>query len=287
MDKKRLDDSWKGWLRENLDRQCDPEELLGVLIGNEFSIESIRENMGDKFPASSVYLGAAGYVRAASSSHGAVANPPLLRGPLAARLCRLGGNGVQLYVLDDFLPGPECDAVAEIVNRSLRPSTVTLDSGDRYFRTSSTSDLSVLGSSVVAALDEKIARTLGVRTPYSEGIQGQRYEVGQEFKPHTDFFEPGTDEYRQHASAAGNRTWTFMVYLNDGIEGGGTRFPLIGYTVEPRKGRAVIWNNLQADGSPNRDTLHAGLPVTRGHKVIITKWFRQKGAGPVVYDKPG
>jgi prolyl 4-hydroxylase len=285
VDKKRLDDSWKGWLRENLDRQCDPEELLSVLIGNEFSIESIRENMGDKFPASSVYLSAVGYVRAASPTHDAVANPPLLRGPLAARLCRLGGSRVQLYVLDDFLPGPECDAVAEIVNRSLRPSTVTLDSGDRYFRTSSTSDLSVLGSSVVAALDEKIARTLGVRTAYSEGIQGQRYEVSQEFKPHTDFFEPGTDEYRQHASAAGNRTWTFMVYLNDGIEGGGTRFPLIGYTVEPRKGRAVIWNNLQADGSPNRDTLHAGLPVTRGHKVIITKWFREKGSGPLLYSQ--
>ena len=283
MDKKKLDDSWKGWLRENLDRQCDPEELLGVLIGNGFSIESIRENMGEKFPASSVYLSAVGDVRTPGAGHGAQADVPLLKGPLAGRLCRLGGSRAQLYVLDDFLPGSECDAVAEIVNRSLRPSTVTLDNGDRYFRTSRTSDLSVLGSSVVAALDETIARTLGVRTAYSEGIQGQRYEVGQQFKPHTDFFEPDTDEYQQHASAAGNRTWTFMVYLNDVIEGGGTRFPLIGYTVEPRKGRAVIWNNLQADGSPNRDTLHAGLPVTRGHKVIITKWFREKGSGPLLY----
>jgi prolyl 4-hydroxylase len=47
---------------------------------------------------------------------------------------------------------------------------------------------------------------------------------------------------------------------------------------------AVFWNNLHSDGSSNRDTLHCGLPVEAGHKIIITKWFREKGASPMFYD---
>jgi prolyl 4-hydroxylase len=75
-----------------------------------------------------------------------------------------------------------------------------------------------------------------------------------------------------------------MVYLNDGMEGGGTRFFSIDRAFQPKKGQAVIWNNLHADGSPNHDTLHSGEPVTAGHKIIITKWFRENGAGPMFFE---
>ena len=30
--------------------------------------------------------------------------------------------------------------------------------------------------------------------------------------------------------------------------------------------------------------VYSGEPVTRGHKVIITKWFRVLGDGPVHFD---
>ena len=189
---------------------------------------------------------------------------------------------LQLYTLDDFMTDRQCDDVVALIGEQLRPSTVTLASADRYFRTSSTCDLSLIPSEVVAALDERISETLGIRLAYSEGIQAQRYNVGQEFKAHTDFFEPGTDEYQEHAAERGNRTWTFMVYLNEGMEGGGTRFAVIGKTFQPRKGQALIWNNLYLDGTPNYDTLHSGMPVARGHKIIITKWFRERGHGAYV-----
>jgi len=76
--------------------------------------------------------------------------------------------------------------------------------------------------------------------------QGQYYELTQEFKPHTDYFEPYELE-RNSTPTLGQRTWTFMVYLN----------------------------NLKADGTPNYDTLHHGVPVKAGYKAIITKWFRR------------
>ena len=38
------------------------------------------------------------------------------------------------------------------------------------------------------------------------------------------------------------------------------------------------------DGTPNAATLHSGEPVTSGHKIIITKWFRELGSGPMFYE---
>jgi prolyl 4-hydroxylase len=122
---------------------------------------------------------------------------------------------------------------------------------------------------------------MGFQAAYSEGIQAQRYEVGQEFKPHHDWFPPGSVLYQRLAGLRGNRTWTFMVYLNEEMEGGATRFTEIGYAARPRTGMALLWNHLYPDGTPNPDTKHCGEPVTAGHKLIITKWFRAMGDGPV------
>ena len=90
--------------------------------------------------------------------------------------------------------------------------------------------------------------------------------------------------YQRYAGVRGNRTWTFMVYLNEGMEGGATHFDAIDYAVQPKLGMTVIWNNLKADGTPNENTRHAGEPVTKGHKVIITKWFRVFGDGPLFFE---
>jgi len=78
-----------------------------------------------------------------------------------------------------------------------------------------------------------------------------------------------------NASVQGNRTWTFMVYLNHVMEGGGTKFFAIDKVIQPKVGMAVVWNSLYPDGVVNPDTLHAGLPILQGQKYVITKWFRE------------
>jgi prolyl 4-hydroxylase len=199
------------------------------------------------------------------------------------KLTKVDTDLVQLYTLDDCLSPRECDDIVAVIDQHLRPSTLTTIEKDASFRTSRTCDLSLLRNPTVAAIDERIARTLGVRLAYAEGMQAQRYDIGQQFKAHTDYFEPNTPEYAVHGSNRGNRTWTFMVYLNEGMMGGGTKFLAINKTFLPKKGRAVIWNNLYEDGTPNPDTLHSGEPVIMGHKIIVTQWFREKGAGPMFY----
>jgi len=271
---KRLDDSWQGWLKENLTRGCNREELVQILLQNAF------EHMGAEFPAECATVLRALGEAPRPIDHAAIASPRLTRSGVE----RYPSPALQLYTLPNFLDDRACDELVTLIDRHLRKSTVTIASGDDRYRTSRTADLSLFAYPAVGALDAKIAHTLGISARYSEGIQAQRYDVGEEFKRHTDYFEPGTDEYRKHAQQPGNRTWTFMVYLNHVAAGGGTRFFAIDHDFQPQKGMAVVWNSLHPDGTVNPATMHAGLPVEAGTKIIITKWFRERGDGPLLLD---
>lgn len=281
---RQLDESWRGWLRENIERGCDTYDLYDRLVKRGFAVSAIREEMGEHFPENAE----SPVNDETDTDFDAFARPRITRPDNGLNALQVITDKLQLYVLDDFLNDAECDRITEVINRHLRPSTVTRENEDKAYRTSTTSDLALLTEpkekKIVKAMDDKIARTLGIALPYSEGIQAQRYDIGQEFKKHTDFFAPNTPEYAQYADKRGQRTWTFMVYLNDVPAGGGTRFFAIDKVFMPQKGRAVIWNNLHPDGTVNHNTLHAGLPVEDGHKIIITKWFRVNGRGPVFYD---
>jgi prolyl 4-hydroxylase len=274
MSKRILDPSWTKWLDENLRRNCPAEELLGILLQHDFTVDSIKCAMGERFPGSSPLLGR----DATQIDYVALAALSITGGR------QFPSDRLQLFVIDEFLSPEICDAVVAISDRHLRPSTVTTGNRDPGYRTSSTCDLGLVPEPLVKQVDERIARAMGIRPTYSEGIQAQRYEVGQQFKAHTDFFSPGTEEYSAYAAKnGGNRTWTFMVYLANVERGGGTRFFSIDHTFLPKKGQAVVWNNLNSDGTVNPATVHAGLPVEAGRKIVITKWFREIGSGPMFY----
>lgn len=271
-DSKTLDDSWKNWTKENLDRKCDPFEVHCILLQHGFDPASIRQAMGPAYPNDNI-------------DHAAFAAPRITRPDNGLNARKFDTDKLQLYVVEDCLTPQDCAGLLDIINENLRDSTITNENEtDKAYRTSKTCDLGLMDNAFVREIDEKIARTLGINLSYSEAIQGQRYEVGQEFKQHTDYFEPGTQEYMEHAIKQGNRTWTFMIYLNEVPKGGGTRFFGINQTFYPKPGRALVWNNLLANGAPNPHTMHSGEPVEEGHKVIITKWFRERGIGPIFYE---
>lgn len=185
---------------------------------------------------------------------------------------------IELFQLAGFLPPDLCSALVNLVEADRRPSTLADHDGDRYFRTSETCDLSPDEPAVqqVEALLEKIS---GIDPAYGEPLQGQRYAVGQEFKPHTDYFTPGGPDWERYCAVAGQRTWTFMIYINEPDAGGGTRFKALKKTFQPETGKLLCWNNRRPDGSVNPTTLHHGMKVRKGLKYVLTKWYREKEWG--------
>jgi prolyl 4-hydroxylase len=196
----------------------------------------------------------------------------------SAGVQRVPTRELELFIVRHFLDEETCAALIERIDEKRRPSEIADDLGISNFRTSETCDLDGRDP-VVAAVDEKIGELLGLPPGAGEPLQGQRYAPGQEFKPHTDTFEPGGYDFYVHTADAGQRTWTAMIYLNQPEDGGATRFKTIGKTIQPETGKLLAWNNLLPDGRPNPATLHQGMKVRRGTKYVLTKWFRQSAQG--------
>jgi prolyl 4-hydroxylase len=182
---------------------------------------------------------------------------------------------LDLFIVRGFLDPESCAALIERIDSRRRPSEIADDIGVANFRTSETCDLD-WRDPLVAGVDRRIAELLELDLSASEPLQGQRYSPGQEFKPHTDTFEPGGYDYYVHTAETGQRTWTAMVYLNQPEDGGATRFKAIRKTIQPETGKLLAWHNLGPEGQPNPATLHQGMKVRRGTKYIITKWFRER-----------
>lgn len=194
------------------------------------------------------------------------------------RMQRVPTRTLELFVLRDFLNADECAALIQRIDANRVPSTIADANGDLAFRTSETCHFDH-ADAAVDALDARLAALSGIDPAHGEPLQGQRYDVGQEFKAHTDYFEPGGGDYDRYCSVSGQRTWTFMIYLNAVEAGGGTRFRKIDKIVQPEAGKLLAWNNRRADTTPNPDTLHHGMKVRAGTKYIVTRWYREKAWG--------
>ena len=88
--------------------------------------------------------------------------------------------------------------------------------------------------------------------------------------PAIQHYRPGGGFKMPHFERAGyattTRMLTWMTYLNDVKEGGGTHFVYQNHTFEARKGRTLIW--------PSDFThTHVGVVAPAEHKYIITGWM--------------
>ena len=202
---------------------------------------------------------------------GAHAAKRLAKYPGVKRLARWAA---EVFVMEDFLDADTCARLRPMILAGCQPSTVVGQTVEG-FRTSRSCNLDA-DDPFVAHVDGMIAGLLDLPVANSETIQGQVYAVGQQFKPHPDFFHVDQDSWDIFRRTGGQRTWTAMVCLNEPEGGGETFFPHLDIRVKPKTGLLLVWNNMSRDGSPNAWTFHEGCPVLAGEKFIITKWFREE-----------
>jgi prolyl 4-hydroxylase len=206
---------------------------------------------------------------------GVAIDPTAARLGSAAGVLRVPNPRLELFILREFLGADACQMLCALIDANRRPSTLADDQGVARFRTSETCDLDP-DHPLVAEVRSRLAGLTGIPLAHAEPLQGQRYAPGQEFRPHTDTFNPGGADYFIHCAEAGQRSWTTMIYLNEPEDGGATRFKAIGKTVRPEAGKLLAWNNLLPDGTPNEATLHQGMKVRQGTKYILTQWYRER-----------
>ncbi len=184
-----------------------------------------------------------------------------------------------ITIINDFLTQEECQAVINDADSKLQTSRVVNPEDGSFIehtaRTSTSTSYQRGQTAIVKKIEARIANLLNWPVEHGEGLQVLRYEDGGEYRPHFDFFDPAKQSSSVVTARGGQRLGTFLMYLSDVEDGGSTRFPNLGFEVHPKIGTALYFANTDLMGDIDPQTLHAGLPVTKGVKYLATKWLRQ------------
>ncbi len=164
------------------------------------------------------------------------------------------------FTVDGILSPAECAALIERIEAA-RPALAPITTARGFVVDTETRNNSRVifdDPELAALLYERVAPhvpadAMGMRAvSANERLRCYKYEVGQWFKPHYDgAFQRSRTE---------RSLYTYMVYLNDDFEGGETAFLDLQVAVQPKPGRALLFQH---------HLLHEGCEVRRGIKYAV------------------
>lgn len=174
--------------------------------------------------------------------------------------------GYYVFEIENFMPAARCDAlIAHAEAVGFDEATINTSAGHVFNKDVRNNDRVISDDPTLATELWELARP---HTPLkfknrqvvglNERLRFYRYDPGQKFDWHQDGY---------YERDNGDRSlFTFMVYLNDGYEGGGTSFVdpygrlFDPFTVVPKKGAALFfYHHLD----------HRGDEVTAGRKYVL------------------
>lgn len=187
-----------------------------------------------------------------------------------------------IAVFDDVLDADECAYLVTLSRPHLKHSDVIDPESSKNgmvsdIRTSSGAYLPVEIVDIVARhIELKIVQAVGEDLERSEPMSILRYEPGEYYRPHYDYFDPKLKVSDELLQDGGQRTASAVTYLSVPTKGGGTSFPQLGLAIPPSPGATLWFRNCDAHGAIEPRSLHAGDTVYTGEKWVLTKWFREE-----------
>jgi hypothetical protein len=171
--------------------------------------------------------------------------------------------GEKIFVLHDFLSREECERFITVSEQiGYEDAPITTAGGFEMRKDIRNNDRVMLDEPDLATAwweraKDQLPRSWETRWQaigFNERFRYYRYDPGQRFAPHSDGPFVRNQDERSY--------FTFMVYLNEGFEGGETLFhqsvpPVI---VRPESGKALVFYHRQ---------LHEGAPVRSGRKYVL------------------
>jgi prolyl 4-hydroxylase len=145
------------------------------------------------------------------------------------------------------------------------------------YRTNTTAPFALTEQDLIfGTLRARIAAITAIALSALEPPAVLHYDPGETYDFHHDFLEPAIPQFARDIAERGQRVATFLVYLNDGYDGGETQFSELDWSYKGRKGDALLFWNTDSDGAPDRRTRHAGLPLRSGEKWVLSQWIREE-----------
>jgi prolyl 4-hydroxylase len=264
-----LPEEWMTWLKANVERKCTPSDMIALMI---------RDGGFPEHLARAALAQVTGETLEKTDAPEPVVDDNHVI--LGNRRCPVVLDVVapRIIVVQDFLTPEECDELTKDINGKLKRSTVVNNDGGNEYemdaRTSSGTFYHRGATPLVSVVEQRLADFARWPIDKGEGLQILYYDIGGEYRPHFDWFDPATPGGKKHLEKGGQRVATQILYLSDVEAGGATTFPKLGLALRPKKGSLLFFTNLNAVGEPDPMALHGGAPVVRGTKLIATKWLR-------------
>jgi len=191
----------------------------------------------------------------------------------------------RIIVVERFASADECQwLIGRAGSGGLQRAKVYRSSSTAQIaetRTNREMSFTIFNADVVLSLiRDRISAVAGAPVSHFEIAKLLHYSPGEQFALHADFIEAKTPELARELAARGQRSATFLIYLNDGYEGGATQFPRLSWQYRGGRGDALLFSNVDANGAPDYDTIHAGMPPTSGDKWVLSQWVRTRPIGP-------
>jgi len=180
-----------------------------------------------------------------------------------------------VYIVEGALSIWETDHVLELALPRLGQSMIG-QGVNALKSTTRTSKTAWLKRDISPALDQifrRVADILNLEDHHlqhhtnAEHLQVVQYKHGENYGPHHDFSDDGTEK---------SRYLTFGIYLRTPTKGGYTSFPKAyggkGLKARPPQGGAVLFYSLLPDGNGDDFSLHTGTHVLEGDKYFCNLW---------------
>jgi prolyl 4-hydroxylase len=184
----------------------------------------------------------------------------------------------RVAVIENFIPRVFSEWIIERARPKLEAARVKdpMQGGSRQvdYRSNSGAGFSLIESDLIMQMvNGRIADAIRIPLSHQEPANVLHYKPGEAYRPHFDFITP-SEQHAMELRTTGQRSTTFLIYLNDDFEGGETEFPQLDWRFKGKAGDALMFWNLTPAGEPDQNTRHAGLPPTSGEKWLFSKWVR-------------
>jgi prolyl 4-hydroxylase len=182
----------------------------------------------------------------------------------------------RIFVIEKFASPEVCDwlidrAKPHLVDaRTIDPQTDLLGADQGTTNSMVTFDLFRMDM-IFSIMWARITSVTGISSG-AEAPNILHHAVGESYEPHFDYIENESGAAPDYTQGA-QRVVTFLLYLNDDYEGGGTEFPLANWGHRGRKGDAMYFWNVDARGSPDRLSMHTGTAPSKGEKWVLSQWI--------------
>lgn len=187
----------------------------------------------------------------------------------------------------NVLTDKECNSIIKNSKKDLKESLIYKDGfskkeTDPNIRVSKTAWLDKdTSDNDLRQIIDKIENIASFITKYpivnQEKIQVVNYEKDGYYNPHYDACNSyNIDDKIKMNGSTGQRVYTFLIYLNDNLEGGSTYFTKIDKHIIPKKGMGILFRNINNNNSDFHElSEHTGTVIKKGEKWICNIWIHE------------